>query len=282
MALFLGLGLVASVMLALGWLLMKSRAQYLVPARGRGFLTALRGWLRDRVWLAGLGLQFLGYALYLLALAGAPVSMLAVVMQGGIGIFVLFSVIYLHEQASLAEWTGIAGVVAAMALLAASLDEAAAATGLEARRLVIASILGVGFAVAPYLGSRLRRQGIAAAFASGIFFGLASLYAKAAMDALTDGAALLPNAIAVLHTPWPYLAAAANIAGLVLLQNSCHWSRGIVAMPLSSALSNVVPIAGGMLAFNEHLPDALMPAAARILSFALTIASAALLALGRD
>ena len=46
---------------------------------------------------------------------------------------------------------------------------------------------------------------------------------------------------------------AANLAGMVMLQNSFHQARGIITMPLSSALSNLVPIVGGMLAFGEGL-----------------------------
>jgi hypothetical protein len=49
-------------------------------------------------------------------------------------------------------------------------------------------------------------------------------------------------------------------------------------MPLSSALSNLVPIAGGMLAFGEALPAEPAAAAMRIGALALTIAAGALLA----
>src|ERR1700746_2305882 len=95
-ALFLGLGISASVLLAVGFLLMKSRAEQLAPAEGKGFLRALGQWFSDGVWLAGLALQLVGYTLYLVALTGAPVSMLAVMMQGGTGVFVLFSVVLFH------------------------------------------------------------------------------------------------------------------------------------------------------------------------------------------
>ena len=79
---------------------------------------------------------------------------------------------------------------------------------------------------------------------------------------------------------WLYPRIVANIAGLILLQNSFHSARGIIAMPLSSAVSNVVPILGGMAAFSETLPADPSAALLRILAFALTIASSALLATG--
>ena len=61
--------------------------------------------------------------------------------------------------------------------------------------------------------------------------------------------------IRVISDPWIYAMLAGNIGGMVMLQNSFHQARGIITMPLSGALSNLVPIMGGMLAFGERLPS---------------------------
>jgi len=53
-------------------------------------------------------------------------------------------------------------------------------------------------------------------------------------------------------------------------------------MPLSSALSNLVPIFGGIVAFGERLPEGTPAAAMRVGAFALTIASGALLSATRE
>src|ERR1700730_4876722 len=95
--LLLALGIVASVLLALGLVMMKSRGMALPAAEGRFPWRAFGRWLRDPIWLGGLGVQLIGYALYVVALTGSPVSMLAVMMQAGIAVFVLFTVIFLHE-----------------------------------------------------------------------------------------------------------------------------------------------------------------------------------------
>ena len=64
-----------------------------------------------------------------------------------------------------------------------------------------------------------------------------------------------------------------------MLQNSFAMGRGIIAMPLSSAISNVIPIAGGFVrAFGERLPDDPFAAAMRAGAFVLTIAASAALA----
>ena len=90
---------VASLLLALGLMMMKVRAGALPMARGRGTLGAVMAWIRDPVWIGGLAVQAAGYALYMVALAGAPVSMMAVAMQGGIALFVVLAVVFLGERA---------------------------------------------------------------------------------------------------------------------------------------------------------------------------------------
>ena len=75
---------------------------------------------------------------------------------------------------------------------------------------------------------------------------------------------------------------AVNVTGMIALQNAFHRGRGIIVMPLSSALSNLVPIFGGIVAFGERLPEGTPAAAMRVGAFALTIASGALLSATRE
>ncbi|MGH7838352.1 MAG: hypothetical protein ACREQC_11100, partial [Candidatus Binataceae bacterium] len=208
---------------------------------------------------------------------GAPVSMLAVMMQGGIAIFVIFAALFLHERARAGEWIAIGAVVAAMILLTMSLRGGAAERAADGRTLALILCAGALLAGLPHLSGRMRRSGAAPALASGIAFGLGSLYAKA----ITDAYAADPHApvAAVLASAWLYLAIAANLSGLVLLQNSFHWARGIIAMPLSSACSNLAPIVGGFLAFGERLPADTPSAVLRVAAFVLTIVAGGFLAI---
>lgn len=280
-ALFLGLGMGASALLAIGLGMMKSRGAALPAARGAGFFGVVRSWFGDPVWLGGLGMQTVGYALYLVALSGAPVSMLAVTMQGGIALFVLLAVLFLGERANPREWLGIAGIVAAIALLGLSLPGGTTQSATNQPRLVLLSILAVVAIFATYLTVRGRAAGVATAIASGVAFGMGSLYAKAIVELLAAGP-VASAALTVLTSPWTLLAVAANLSGLVLLQNSFHAGRGIIVMPLSSACSNLVPIVGGIVAFGERLPVAGGAEALRMAAFALTIVAGGVLATSRD
>lgn len=281
LALYLGFGVAASVLLAGGLLMMKSRSAALPSAHGSGMFRAILIWIRDPVWSGGLGLQAVGYALYLVALSDAPVSLVAVMMQGGIALFVIFAALFLREKANPREWAGIVGIVTAMVMLALSLKGGATEGEANAPSLWAFTAISIGVAAVPSVFARLRCSGAATAIASGVAFGLGSIYAKALADTFMAHTGASPMLRVFAH-PWLYLASAANIAGLILLQNSFHVARGIIAMPLSSAISNVVPIMGGMIAFGESLPTEPITASFRIAAFALTIGSSALLAIGEE
>ncbi|MGC1341900.1 MAG: hypothetical protein WA854_06220, partial [Candidatus Binataceae bacterium] len=247
MLVYLLLAAVASMFMGGGLVMMKSRSARLPVASGRKILPALGAWLADPMWRGGLGVQTLGFAIYVVALSQAQVSMVSVMMQGGTAMFVVIAVVILKERADLREWIGIAATVLGMAMLAASLSGADTEGALDVQALTVLSAVLIALALAPMATARLRQTGAASAILSGVVFGLASLYTKGmTTDFLARPEATL--ALRVAANPYVYLLVIANIAGTILLQNSFHDSRGIIAVPLSSALSNVVPILGGIIA----------------------------------
>lgn len=274
---FLLIALVASAMLSLGLVIMKSRANALPIAEGYGLMRAVGVWLSDPSWLAGLALQTAGYALYVVAQAVIPVAIVSVMMQGGIGLFVLLAVVLLGERAGIAEWAGILGTIGGMVLMGLSLSDGAVQSPTANTAMAILSALLIAGGLAPYFRPRFHQNGIAAAIFSGVMFGLASLYTKGMTDYYLYGAA--PSALSrILANPYVYAMILTNVAGLIALQNSFAAARGIIAMPLSTALSNIVPIAGASVVFGEHLPRAQWPAMMRLAAFGFTIAGGALLA----
>lgn len=281
MILRLSLAILSSVLLTLGLLMMKSRSAHLPPAVGRNIVSAIVAWLRDPIWIGGLGIQFAGYIFYVIAISSAPVSMIAVMMQGGIALFVIMSVVFLGERARPREWVGIVAIVFAMVMLTMSLSAGGIEGTLSPRALLILSAVLIAGGAAPMAIPGLRRSGTAPAILSGVAFGLGALCAKAMTEEFIAHESW-SLALRVAANPYVYGAIITNIVGIVMLQNSFHSARGIIAMPISSALSNVVPIAGGMIVFGESLPTDTSAAAMRIGAFILTIAAGALLSVSHE
>ncbi len=280
MILYLSLAIVASALMALGLLMMKTRSAHLPMAAGANVIGAIAAWLRDPMWIGGLGVQTAGWVCYVIAVSRAPVSMVAVMGQGGIALFVVASVVVLGERASPREWAGIAAIVFGMLMLTLSLNGGETEGALEPATLLIFTVLLTLAGLAPMAVARLNASGTAAAIFSGVAFGLGALFTKAmTLEFGGDTAAL---ALRLVSNPYVYGVVVANIVGIVMLQNSFHSARAIIAMPLSGALSNIVPIVGGIVVFGERLPAGSTAATMRVGAFVLTIAAGALLAGARE
>ena len=277
MILYLSLAIVASSLMALGLLIMKSRSAHLPMAVGANTIGAIAAWIRDPMWSGGLGVQTAGWVCYVIAVSNAPVSMVAVMMQGGIALFVIASVVILGERATPREWVGISAIVLGMLMLTLSVQAGETDGAFAPGTLLICAALLLAAGLAPMAVARMNASGAAVAIMSGVAFGLGALFTKAMTDQFTAGAGA-SFALRVITNPYAYGMIVANIAGMVMLQNSFHSARAIIAMPLSGALSNIVPIAGGMIVFGERLPAGSMAAGMRVGAFVLTIAAGALLA----
>src|SRR5258707_10967155 len=141
MILYLSLAIIASALMALGLLMMKTRSVHLPMAAGGNVIGAIVAWLRDPMWIGGLGVQTAGWVCYVIAVSRAPVSMVAVMGQGGIALFVVASVVILGERANPREWAGIGTIVFGMLMLTLSLNGGETEGALAPATLLIFTVL---------------------------------------------------------------------------------------------------------------------------------------------
>jgi hypothetical protein len=262
------LAVLASTLLTVGLYFMKREAERL-PSLGGGWrLAAWGAFLRDRWWLFGLLLQIAGYGLYFLSLRAAPLSIVHTALNGGIALFVVLAVLGLGETPRPVEWLAVVVITVSLIILSLSLASAPAVSqaehGAPAFSLAVLALAALAVAVDPQPG---RTIGLSAA--SGLVLGLAAVYAKG----LANDIGL--TADAALHL---LLTIGANLVGFAMMQAAFQRSRGVVVVPLLAALSNLVPIVGGILVFGEALPSQEPAAVLRPLAFTLAILGAALLA----
>ncbi len=263
------LAILASTSLTVGLYFMKREAERLPSLDGGWRLAAWLAFVRNPWWMLGLLLQIVGYALYLIALGAAPLSIVHTALNGGIALFVVLAVFGLGEQVRPAEWLGITVVTASLIVLSISLSATPSAGGVPHGILPfsLALLLLSGLAV---LIDPAPRRAIGLSVASGLMLGLGSVYAKGLADASSFTAAV--------ESAYLALTVAANLVGFVLMQAAFQAGRGVVVMPLFSALSNLVPIIGGIVIFDESLPRHGAAAVLRPLAFTLAIVGAGLLA----
>jgi len=260
-ALGLALALASAGALNWGFLDQHTSAAALPPLRLRRPLAALRALFSSRRWLRGFLVGLGGWALYVGALSLAPLSLVQATSAGGIGVLALL--VHLgrgSERLRTHEWRAVTLAVAGLALLGLSLS-GREAPGMPASTLTTVAWLA-GFAAAAALASSLLPGGVGLGAAAGILYAAADVATKA----VTDGQLALV----------PCVAAASGVAFLCL-QLGFQRGGAMTTVGLSTLLTNTLPIAAGVLLFNETVPSGAL-GAARDGGFALVILGAVLLA----
>ena len=218
-------------------------------------------------WLVGFAVGLAGWALYVLALRLAPLSLVQAVSAGGIGLLALLVERTTDTRLGRREWTGVAFAVLGLVLLGLSLTGGAGRGGghgsaVEVGLWIAVSLAAAGlFAgpVAPWLVG-----GAGLGVAAGVLYAAGDVATKAAVG---GGAAVL------------FTAAVLGCHGLAFVALQLGFQRGgaLATAGVSTLAMNALPIAAGMLVFGEGVPGGGL-GASRVLAFTAVVAGAALLA----
>jgi hypothetical protein len=229
-------------------------------------LASLRLLFANLRWLTGFAVGLAGWALYVLALRLAPLSLVQAVSAGGIGLLALLVVRTTGTRLERREWAGVAAAVLGLVLLGLSL-----AGGGGAGRHGSAVAVGVWIA-ASLAAAGLFAGPIAPRLVGGAGFGLAAGVLYAAGDVATKAA--VGGGAAVLFTG---AVLGCHGGAFVALQLGFQRGSALATAGVSTLAMNALPIAAGMLVFDEGVPAGVF-GALRVLAFAAVVAGAALLA----
>lgn len=264
-ALALLITLVSACLLNVGYLLQHSVASQAPPLSLRRPLASLRSLLGNRRWLLGLTTEGAGWLLYVAALSLAPLSLVQATAAGGIGILAIMVSRVTHVPLSGRERTGALLSVVGLALLGVSLvgshNEGSRPgyvwIGVWLAASAIAALVLIGL-------SHLIGGGPAWGLAAGILFAAGDVSTKMAVSGSAADVAFLACLIVFYAV------------GTAVLQAGFQRGGALAIAGLATLLTNALPIAAGMLVFNEPFPGGWV-AAARITAFGAVIGGAFLL-----
>jgi hypothetical protein len=257
----LGLALASAFALNWGWVTQHGAASALPPLRLAAPVRSLRSLFGSARWLTGFVVGLVGWALYVGALALAPLSLVQAVAAGGIAVLALL----VHRggtHLSGREWIGVSVGTTGLVLLAATLGH-----GGSSSRLAHASAAVIwlaGSALAAGLAALARSGGAGLGIAAGLLYAAGDVATKAALG----GGARVAFVPAVL---------AAHGLAFVCLQLGFQRGGALTTAGLSTLFTNALPIAAGIALFREHLPGGAV-GDLRVAAFALVVVCAALLA----
>ena len=267
LALALAVTLVSSFALSVGYLLEHSVASVLPRLRIRHPLRSTRLLLASPRWLLGFGIEATGWALYVAAVALAPLSLVQATAAGGIGILAIMVSRVTGVRLSPRERAGVVVSVGGLSLLGISLagEHGEGSNGSTATIAVWLIASAAAAFLAARFGHKLVNSGAAFGLATGILFAAGDVATKAVTS---GGAERLPFVIALI---------AAYGCGTVILQAGFQCGGALTTAGIATLFTNALPIAAGMTIYDEPLPDGAL-GAVRIASFAAVVLGAVALA----
>jgi hypothetical protein len=262
----LALALASTVLINIAYLRQHDAAAALPSLSLRRPLHSARVLLTDRSWLMGFALETGGFALYVAALALAPLALVQSIAAGGIGVLAFASARMGKRKLGRHELAGV--LLSTLGLFALALSLAGGAG--EGNGGTIGGILlwfgaTAGAAVlALVLGRRFGKLAVAEGLAGGLFFSIGDISVKVA----THGGTHYAFAIGVI---------VGYSLGTALLQLGYQRGGALTVAGLATLVTNALPIAAGAVVLGEPVPSGVY-GALRLFAFAAVTVGAVLLA----
>ena len=229
-------------------------------------LASLRLLLSDRRWMVGFAMETGGFALYVAALALAPLALVQSVGAGGIGLLALGSARMSARPLSTREALGAVISVLGLLFLALSLLNGSTQSAPGSVVAIGAWLAGTtALATLVLVGTRkIIGAGAACGIAGGLLFSVGDIATKVS----TQGGARIAFAAALV---------AGYVLGTSLLQIGYQRGAALAVAGIATLLTNALPIAAGTVLLHEPVPSGTL-GVLRVLAFATVVAGAIVLA----
>ncbi|GGO83366.1 DMT family transporter [Wenjunlia tyrosinilytica] len=224
--------------------------------------------LRQWPFLAGIGLDGLGFCAELVALRTLPLYVVGAALASSLAVTAVVAARVLRVRLSGREWAAVATVCGGLALLALASGPEGGKEGTRGLRLAVLGaavvILGLGFAAGRLPG---RARAAVLGLAAGLGFGVVAVSVRLIPDAGLPG---------VLANPALYALLLGGLAGFLFLTSALH--RGSVTTATAGLVigETVGPALVGVIALGDRTRDGMVPVA--VAGFGLAVAGALALA----
>jgi len=260
------LALVSTALINVAYLRQHDAAAALPALSLRRPLHSAHVLLTDRSWLAGFALESGGFALYVVALALAPLALVQSIAAGGIGVLAFASARMSRRRLGRHELAGV--LMSTLGLLALGISLAGGSGegsgGTTGAILLWFGATAAAAVLALVLGRRFGRLAVAEGLAGGLLFSTGDISVKVA----TQGGLRYLFAIGVV---------VGYTLGTALLQLGYQRGGALTVAGLATLVTNALPIAAGAVVLGEPVPSGVF-GALRLLAFAAVTIGAVLLA----
>ena len=259
------LALASAALINIGFLLQHRGLRRAPP--GEGSVARLRRAVRDRSWLTGQAIGWMGFIAQIVAVAIAPLALVQAFAAGGLALSVPVAAGMFHHRIGRRQVLAVVIIAAGLATL--PIGFSTARDRLDPGSLILA--LAVCAALAT--GAARPRAGWTRAIVAGIFYGIAD----AAIKAVSLG--LHRHGVGAVVSGWTAVAAGGTFLGFLAFQSSLERDSAAVApISLMNALAALVALAVGLGAFGESLGASPGVVAIHVLAIAIILAGVPVMA----
>ena len=227
-------------------------------------------------WFAiGMLVGAAGWVLHVAAISLAPLSVVQVVLSGGVVLIAVMADRVFGFEVGPRQWWGLALTAAGLILLGVTMprpDGAHATFSLVSMTAFEAVLLGIGalLILGPRAGAPAEHHGVMLAAAAGILFGVCNVAVKA-MTGIVGHEGLVG-----LVSPWLVVAAIGSVTAFYASAKSLQDGGAIEVIAITGTAANISCIAGGIIVFGDPLPGTALGIALQAVAFVLVIAASAL------
>jgi drug/metabolite transporter (DMT)-like permease len=243
--------------------------------RARHPLRSVRLLFGSRWFALGMGLAMFAGMLHIAALVLAPMSIVQVVLAGGVVLLAGLAERLLGCTVPRRQRIGLAAAAAGLVLLVLAAPPLHGAHGAFATPTLIAfeaavALAGCALALGPRLRILFANRGVLLGAAGGAFFGVSDIAVKAVTGLAGSGAVL----------PWLATAVAGGIAAQFVAVRGLQEGEAVPVIALTGVTANVANILGGIVVFGDPIAHGPLAWSAQSLAFALVVLGSALVPAG--
>jgi drug/metabolite transporter (DMT)-like permease len=245
------------------------------PVDIRHPLRTAKGLWRSKWFAIGMVVGGGGWGLHVAAISLAPLSVVQVVLSGGVVLIAVMADRIFGFEVGPRQWWGLALTAVGLILLGITMPAPGSAHStfsLAAMVTFEATLFGLGalLILGRRAGAPAEHHGVMLAAASGILFGVCNVAVKALSGMVGDAGVL------GLVSPWLLVAAAGSATAFYASARSLQDGEAVSVIAITGTAANISCIAGGIVVFGDPLPGDAVGMVLQALAFVMVIVASAL------
>jgi drug/metabolite transporter (DMT)-like permease len=227
-------------------------------------------------WFAiGMLVALSAWLFHVAALALAPLSVVQVVLAGGVVLVAVMADRLFGFSVGRRQWWGLGLTGLGLVLLVLTLPSSTgshssfqipAMIAFEAGLFALGGLLILG----PRAGAPAEHHGVMLGAAAGVLFGVSDVAIKALTGLAGDGI------LGVILSPWLLVAIAASIVAFFASARGLQDGEAVPVIAITGTAANISCIAGGIIVFGDPMPSDALGIAVQAVAFILVIVASAL------